>query len=136
MLWSKTYTSRLCKYGSIHTLYGKGKEAHLRIFFISIVENLVNAYQNIIFIQPFKGVVILLARKIAARGQICAAYENNQLPSKLEVHFMFCQTFLSIMLYCIIRLEFFGSFLSYKKCFYQDFFSCLFSYKIKYSLSK
>lgn len=44
----------------------KGKEAHLRIFFISIVENLVNAYQNIIFIQPFKGVVILLARKICS----------------------------------------------------------------------
>lgn len=57
---------RVDTYTIKHWNTGKGKEAHLRIFFISIVENLVNAYQNIIFIQPFKGVVILLARKICS----------------------------------------------------------------------
>lgn len=62
----KCYEAKRIQAGYAHTLYGKGKEAHLRIFFISIVENLVNAYQNIIFIQPFKGVVILLARKICS----------------------------------------------------------------------
>lgn len=135
---AKRIQSRLCrqkKNGPIHSLWNR--EGSTFIFFISIVKNPVNAYQNSTYTiyTTFKGVVVLLARTFCSKRTVLCCVWIQPTHLELEVHFMFCLTFLFIMLYCIIRLEFFGSFLSYKNVFYQ-FFSWLFSYKIKYSLSK
>lgn len=82
MLWSKTFTSRLCKNGSIHIHYGKGKEAHLRIFFISIVKKSSECISKYNIYTTFKEVVILLARTICSyRTDRCCSWKQ---PTPLE----------------------------------------------------